>query len=418
MSSQHRLPPTPANLPLAVRCISALAAVVVLVGLTATATSTSASAKANDAASAQVSAAAQPGAIRQLRPELGIAQLLKARQAAPAVRPAAPVKAAAPAHRPSSAPAKVVEHAPVKRWLPTGTGMWLHEWNKSNGGDAHSILKRARQTGVTTLYVRSGSKKGGAEAPQVLRQLLPATKGTPVKVVLWEFVYLQNPEAEARRLAAAARIHVAGAPHVAAVAPDIETSAEGAATRYPAVVRYLRALRAALPPEIAILGTVPWPSELRVGKFPYQAVGHYADAILPMTYWYNRGPAEVTGVSIRFLRQFHKPIMPVGQGYDGRLDAPWLPPVNLPQQVQSFLNAAKASDAQAVSLWSWQTASPQVWRRLAGSHFAHDGHRPAHKAIKKVVRKAPKVVKKSTPPVRREAPHDSAEGSGDDGSAV
>lgn len=261
----------------------------------------------------------------------------------------------------------------VRRWLPTGTGMWLHQWDRSNGGNPRAVVKRAQQNGITTLFVRGWSKRDGYEAPRALRALLPATKGTNIKVVVWEFVYLNNPVAEARRLAAEAKIGVNGAPRVAAVAPDIETAAEGTAINSRRVLLYMKTLRAALPRNVSILVTVPWPSEHRVGKFPYAAAARYANAILPMAYWYNRSPVAVTAASVRFLRRYHRPIMPVGQGYDGRLDAPWLPPANISKQVGAFLVTARQAKVPAVSLWSWQTAPTSVWRKLSQARSVYGG---------------------------------------------
>ncbi|MDQ1689111.1 MAG: hypothetical protein QOK42_2086 [Frankiaceae bacterium] len=359
---------------IAVRCISALIGVVVLVGLTAAAQP----APRNEVAATSVGALS----LTQVADGRGLVPQVHAATTAPKPHLTAPPHTAKPkAKRPQAATKR-------DRVLPTGTGMWLHEWDKSNQGNAAVIVRRAKSAGVSTLFVRGWSRTGGWEAPHVLRQLLPATKHSDVKVVVWEFVYLQHPVAEARRLAASAKIRVPGAPRVIAVAPDIETAAEGSRTSYNRVLVYMRALRAALPKDVAILGTVPWPSEVRVGKFPYQPVALYSDALLPMTYWYNRSPVAVTQSSVRWLRRYHKPIMPVGQGYDGRLDAPWLPKANVPKQVASFLVTAKRAKVPAVSLWSWQTAPLSVWGKL--SKARHDfGPRAAAKPRAGLVVPAP-----------------------------
>lgn len=359
----------PSTAALLVRAISALVGFVLLVGLTAAASTPARPAAASSAAGLVWSAL--PGAQRQLDAEFAPLPMVRAKAGVSAAPSARAVGSGA---KGKAATKRVVRHAPVKRWLPSGTGMWLHEWDKSNNGNARGIVNRARANGVSTLYVRSWSKSGGYEAPNVLRRLLPATKNTNVKVVVWEFVYLKHPIAEARRLAAAAKIRVPGAPRVAAVAPDIETQAEGTKLGWYRARAYIRALRAALPKDVAILATVPWPSEIRVGKYPYTALAPYADAIQPMTYWYNRSPVAVTAASVRYLQRFHRPVMPVGQGYDGRLDAPWLPRVNVAGQVGSFLATAKRSNVRAVSLWSWQTAPVAVWQRLAKAR--HDFKAP------------------------------------------
>ncbi|MGB8649175.1 MAG: hypothetical protein WCD35_00800 [Mycobacteriales bacterium] len=244
--------------------------------------------------------------------------------------------------------------------------MWLHQFGRSEGGNARAVVARARQVGLSTLYVQTGSSKNGWIGTPTLHALLPATRGTGIRVVAWDFPVLSNPVGDARRLAAAARFRCRGCPRVAAVAPDVETGSEGTRLSGRALEAYYRTLRSLLPRDVAILATVPWPSELRVGRYPYAQTARHADALIPMAYWYNRSPAGVTTTSMRYLRRFHRPVMPVGQGYDGRLDAPYLRPDPAPgRSVQMFLLAARHNGARAVSLWSWQTTGGQQWRALS-----------------------------------------------------
>ena len=195
---------------------------------------------------------------------------------------------------------------------------------------------------------------------------MPATKGTGLKVIAWDFPKLDDPEADARRLARAAWWNRPGAPMVAAVAPDVETGAEGTDLRGDRVERYYRELRKRLPARTAILATVPWPSEKRTGSYPYAKTAPFADAFIPMAYWYNRSPSTVTATSMTWLKRFGKPVMPVGQGYDGRLDAPYLKPDPAPDKsVARFVFVARQHGAQSISLWSWQTTGPLQWGVLA-----------------------------------------------------
>jgi hypothetical protein len=287
-----------------------------------------------------------------------------------------PLAAGAPAKKlatPKKKKAAVAKKAPVRkpavkvvRWLPSGTGMWLHEFDQSQGGDGRAIINRAKANGLTHLFVQTGSSKKGPIGSPALRQVLPASKGTGIRVIAWDFANLRNPEADARRLATAARYHCGGCPRIAAVAPDIETAAEGTRINSSNVIRYYDELRHWLPADVSILATVPWPSEIRVNRYPYASTAARADAILPMAYWYNRSPAVVTSTSMTYFARFHKPVMPVGQGYDGRLDAPYLAPDPHPYlSVRSFLLTAKQHGAAAVSLWSWQTTGVQQWTALS-----------------------------------------------------
>lgn len=289
--------------------------------------------------------------------------------AAPARRPAAPARRpAAPAHR---APAHARTHP--ARWLPSGTGMWIYEWKRSNGGRPGAVVKRAEQVGLTHLFVRTGSSHDGFTGAGVLRAVLPAATKAHLKVIAWDFPELHHPIADARRLAHAARFVLRHHERVAGVAPDIETAAEGTHSTAAAVRVYLTTLRALLPAGTPILATVPWPSSQRVGRYPYPAVAARSDALLPMAYWYDNSPSAVTAASIRYLSRFHRPVMPVGQGYDGRLDVPWLPHNNLKAQVPAFFATAHRMGVRAVSLWSWQSSPNVTWRALKSAHRLFPG---------------------------------------------
>ena len=295
--------------------------------------------------------------------------------AAPRPAPAPPAAVPAP-------PAALPQPPPLvrDRWLPTGTGMWLHDWNSSQGGDAAEVVARSTRSGFTHLYVQTGSTKKGWIGDEVLSELLPATDGTGIAVIAWDFPKLLDPEDDARRMARAATWRRTGVPGVAAVAPDVETAAEGTRISGDAVTRYYRELRRLLPADVPVLATVPWPSEKRIGRYPYAETAPWADAFLPMAYWYNRSPQTVTETSMAWLARFDRPVMPVGQGYDGRLDAPYLAEDPDPGgSVRAFLGAARAGGARSVSLWSWQTTGGLQWTALheAAEQFSPRPAQPA-----------------------------------------
>jgi hypothetical protein len=252
--------------------------------------------------------------------------------------------------------------------------MWLYQWHHSNGGRARAIVSRAKRVGLSTLYLRTGSSWDGFTADRTLPALLRATRNSDVHVVAWDFPRLQRPARDARRLAHAAwlgRAH--GGPHVAAVAPDIETPAEGTFNAAWRVRLYLHVLNQRLPKGVTILSTVPWPSAYRRADYPYRTVAAHSDVLVPMAYWYNNNPSAVTSRSIHYLRRFRKPVAPVGQGYDGKLDVPSLRHNDLAREVPAFLRTAAHAGVRAVSIWSWQSARPATWRALAHAHrlFRH-----------------------------------------------
>jgi hypothetical protein len=257
----------------------------------------------------------------------------------------------------------------ARPFLPQGTGMWICQWHRTSGGRAAAIVRRAKWAGLSSLYLRTGSSWDGFTGEHSVPSLLRATRGTKISVVAWDFPRLRRPGQDALRLAHAAWVdRSAKGPHVAAVAPDIETPAEGTFNAAWRVRTYLRVLRQHLPKGVTILTAVPWPSSYRLGDYPYRAVAARSDALVPMAYWYNNSPGYVTDRSIRYLRQFHKPVAPVGQGYDGKLDVPSLPHNNLSRQVPVFFRTAARAGASAVSIWSWQSAKPATWNALARAH--------------------------------------------------
>jgi hypothetical protein len=348
-----------------VRELSLTAAVVLLLGLGAAGASTDGEARAVTAA-AQAPVDTRDRLVPLERADAGPVGPRAARSEARGLPPGlnaptpAPLPVAEPAGAPAEGPQEVGE--PVERWLPTGTGMWLHDWALTEGGNAGAVVARATAGGLSHLYVQTGSTKKGWIGDEVLRELLPATKGVGLDVIAWDFPKLVDPEADAQRMADAATWRRPGVPRVAAVAPDVETAAEGTHLSPDAVARYYTTLRRLLPEDVAVLATVPWPSEKRIGSYPYAETAPHVDAFVPMAYWYNRAPGLVTATSMQWLAGFGKPVMPVGQGYDSRLDAPYLPADPDPSgSVQAFVDAARAGGARSVSLWSWQTTGGPQW---------------------------------------------------------
>jgi hypothetical protein len=355
---------SPSVLAPAVTQAAALLAVgaVGMTALAATGTGQALSAARPDSGTTSTTARAF-GAPTQPRPdvaELGASrQRLSAGAPAPAVP--APVRANGRAERPAAAKPR----AATKRWLPSGTGMWIYQWSHSNRGNVRVVLKRAKSVGLTHIFVRTGSSHDGFTGTRLLKAVLPSAAAADVKIIAWDFPELDHPVTDAKRLARAARVVAKGGARIAAVAPDIETPSEGARSSFKRVRTYLNALRRLLPADVAILTTVPWPSSARVGgHYPYAAVAARSDALLPMAYWYNNTPQRVTARSMAFLRHFHRPVMPVGQGYDSRLDVPLLPHNNLRVQVPAFFATAHRLGAPAASIWSWQSAPKATWTAL------------------------------------------------------
>jgi len=239
---------------------------------------------------------------------------------------------------------------PAKSGLPAafrGNGMWIWYLSSSDGGDLNAIAARARSAGVTTVFVKS------ADAGKVWRQFSPALvlglHARGLRVCAWQFVYGNQPVAEAR--AAAAGV-AAGAD---CLVIDAETSYEG---RYVAAQRYMKELRAAVGPSYP-LGLTSFPYVDYHPAMPYSvflAPGN-AQVNLPQVYWKEIG-GTVDAVSARTVahnRIYGAPMAPVGQAYNKPAS----------KDLTRFRALWAGYGAGGLSWWSWQAATQASWAELA-----------------------------------------------------
>jgi hypothetical protein len=146
-----------------------------------------------------------------------------------------------------------------------------------------------------------------------------------------------------------------------AFSADIETASEGVNLTAQGAAAYGRELRALVGPDYPLIATVPRPSPKRWFPFP-EATADF-DAIAPMVYWMNRDPAADARQAVADLAHFGKPLMPIGQAYDG---APEGGPAGDPpaSAITDFLKASMESGAVAVSFWVWHHATGEQWQAI------------------------------------------------------
>jgi putative peptidoglycan binding protein len=284
--------------------------------------------------------------------------------------PAAPpaelaAESIAPLAAPPAPPAPVEVAAPpappAKPIIPLGKGMWLYQLSMSEGGDANKVVAKAKKAGLTHLYTRLGSSKKGFYAQDELNKLLPVAHAAGLKVIGWDFVYLTDPMADAVRSKAEIDYTTPDGHRIDAFSADIETASEGVSLTAEAAAAYGAKLRELAGPSFPLIATVPRPSPKRA--FPFAEATAAFDAIAPMVYWQNRDPVTDVAGAIDYLAQFNKPILPIGQAYNGGPEGgPDRDPPK--EQLVAFMNTAMSKGAVGISFWVWNHATAEQWSAI------------------------------------------------------
>jgi hypothetical protein len=283
--------------------------------------------------------------------------------AAAAEAPAAVPPPAASA-LPAPAPAPAAPQVPLDpARLPSGKGMWVWMPERTDGGDPAAIVARAQAVGLSHVFVRTGSSWKGFYAQAFLDRLLPAAHAAGIRVYGWDFPNLRDWKADAERGLAAIHYTTPDGHRIDGFTADIETRSEGVNLTPEGALAYGTYLRQGVGTGYPLIACVPRMLDLAAHRFPYREAVAQFDAIAPMVYWMGRDPvADVSG-ALDYLRQFGKPLMPVGQAYDG---GPEGGPPGHPSRaaILAFTAASAAKGATAVSFWSWQHASQENWEAI------------------------------------------------------
>jgi hypothetical protein len=225
-------------------------------------------------------------------------------------------------------------------------GMWIWYVDRSEGGSIPRIVERATRYGIGTVYVKSGD--GGSVWSQFTTSLIGALHRGGLDVCAWQFVYGDNPVAEAK----------VGAASVSRGADCLVIDAEGDYEgKYAAADRYVRALRARIG-EGFPLSLAGFPYVDYHPAFPYSVFFGPGGAQYnqPQMYW------KAIGTSVRavfehtffYNRLWGKPVYPLGQTYGG---------VGR-KGIQRFRRFAASYDGLQPSWWDWQETSTAGWRGL------------------------------------------------------
>ncbi len=253
----------------------------------------------------------------------------------------------------------------IKGGLPVGKGMWIWLPEKADGGNPQAIVARAQRVGLTHIYVRTGSSKMGFHGAPFLDALLPVAHAAGIRVIGWDFPYLDDIGADVARAHQAIHYTTPSGDRIDAFAADIELRSMGVNISPATASQYGVSLRDAVGFGFPLIAVVPRPSQYLL-SYPYENVVTAFDAIAPMIYWMGNDPAAVVNMTWDRLGPLGKPIMPVGQAYDGFAEGG---PQGIPSpaMLQRFMDAAAYRGATGVSFWSWQHANQPAWDTLMNS---------------------------------------------------
>ena len=251
-----------------------------------------------------------------------------------------------------TAPPRIGPNAPATPGtLPEafkGNGMWIWELPKSDGGDIAAIAARAHAAGMSTVFVKSSDGPASRWA-QFNPELVQALHANGLRVCAWQFVYGNDPLAEASLGVDAV------ADGADCLVIDAESQYEG---KYAAAQQYVGALRATLGPTYPI-GLTSFPYVDYHARLPYSVFlgPGGAQANLPQVYWKAIGGTvdAVSGHTLAHNRIYGVAIAPLGQTYG---DVP-------PEDIARFRSLWAAYGSAGLSWWSWQATPEPGWAALA-----------------------------------------------------
>jgi hypothetical protein len=230
-----------------------------------------------------------------------------------------------------------------------GRGMWIWYVSQSNGGSLSSIISTAHRHGISTLLIKSGDGTGAWS--QFNSDLVSQLHSAGIKVCAWQYVYGNNPIAEAQ--VGAAAVH-AGAD---CLMIDAEAEYEG---KYVAAQHYINKLRQLIGSSYP-LALAGFPYVDYHPSFPYSVFlgPGGAQNNTPQMYWpdIQVSPDTVFSHTYTYNLPYGRPIEPLGETSGNPA----------PSQIVRFRQLSRAYGEPNVSWWDWQETSSRDWGALAQS---------------------------------------------------
>ncbi|MHB1854870.1 MAG: hypothetical protein ACYCS2_07430 [Acidimicrobiales bacterium] len=250
----------------------------------------------------------------------------------------------------------------------TGKGMWIWEYDQTDGGRAGAIVAAARAAGLHQLWVRVGDSQAGFYGAAFLDQLVPAAHRAGLDVIGWGFPYLYDPAGDARWTGQALAWRSPSGARLDGFSADIETASEGVDLTARRAALYLGLVRQEDPGSLLVATVFP-PTDQEWGSYPYAAIAPFIDAMAPMVYWGCTQPVVEADQAMTRLAPL-APLHLIGQAFSmageeyGRTSPP------APAEITAFLQAAQRGGALGASFWSWQAIDPAEWLTLGAYPWA------------------------------------------------
>lgn len=234
-----------------------------------------------------------------------------------------------------------------------GTGMYLWNIARVEGGDPWKIAKVAKDAGLTHVLIKIADGPFDYNKDNAT-PTVNALQDRGIEVWGWQYVYGLRPEQEIER--ALMRIRQTG---VTGFVVNAETQFK-LKERHPAAKLYMEGLRGAT--EIPIgFSSFKYPSYHP--QLPWDIFLHYCDVWMPQVYWMSfydvKRPAfELHKAYDDFAKlKVNRPFFPTGAAFK---EHGW---ESSPQQVTAFLEAVDAMGLPGVNFWEWYNA-----RTHSGQH--------------------------------------------------
>ena len=245
----------------------------------------------------------------------------------------------------------------------TGKGMWIWQWESTDGGNANAIVEHAVAERLHQLWIRVGDSMNGFYGAEELDALVPLAHAHGISVIAWGFPYLWDPAGDAQWTARILAWRAPDGQRVDGFSADIEESTEGVMLSAERAAVYLELVRQAAGDRLVVATVYPPTDSNWDGGYPYRAMAPYIDAFAPMVYWECTDPGSVATSDVARLSTL-RPVHVIGQAFNfadsgGRTVSP------SGAEISEFLRAGRQEGAVGASFWVWQEATPGEWNALA-----------------------------------------------------